>query len=81
MYAVEDELFQEARSILVALARELDAQEAAGTRHPVDLHELVRRSARGGLAENGEAAHLHALAERLQRSFPIGELFPRKRRS
>jgi hypothetical protein len=81
MYTVEDETFQQARSILVALARELDAQQAAGSRRPVDLHDLVRRSARGDLPESGEADHLHALAEKLQKSFPISELFPRKRRS
>lgn len=80
MYSLEDETFEQARSILVTLAHELDAQQAAGSRRPVDLHALVRRSA-PGLPENGEADHLHALAEKLQKSFPISELFPRKRRS
>jgi hypothetical protein len=81
MYTVEDETFQQARSILVALSHELDAQQAAGSRRPVDLHELVRRSAPGDLAESGEADHLRALTEEIRKCFPISELFPRKRRS
>lgn len=70
MYAVDDEIFEQARAIVVALAGELDAQ-APAVRHAVDLDDLVRRSAPMGL---------HALADRLQKTFPIEELFPRKRR-
>jgi hypothetical protein len=80
MYTVEDEIFQQARSVLVVLAHELDAQQAAGSRRPVDLHDLVRRSADAALPADGEAAYLRAVADQLQRCFPISELFPRKRR-
>jgi len=81
MYTVEDETFQRARAIVSALSRELTSQQAAGTRLPVDLHELIRRSAVKDLAVDGEAEYLHALADRLERSFPIDELFPRRRRA
>ena len=81
MYTVEDETFQRARAIVVALADELDAQQAAGSRHPIDIHGLVLRSTRGALPADGEAVYLHALADKLQKSFPISELFPRKRRA
>jgi hypothetical protein len=81
MYTVEDEIFQQARSILVTLAHELDAQQAAGLRRAVDLHDLVRRATGGALPEDGEADYLRFLADKLQKTFPISELFPRKRRS
>ena len=81
MYTVEDETFIKARAILSALARELDAQHAPGSRHPVDLHELIRRAAPAGLTPGGEADYAHEIADRLEKSFPIAELFPRKRRA
>jgi hypothetical protein len=81
MYVVEDETFQRARAVLSALARELNGQKEAGIRRPADLHELVRRSTDVDLPEDGEADYLHAIADKLERTFPIEELFPRKRRA
>jgi hypothetical protein len=81
MYAVEDETFQRARFIVSALAEELTSQEVAGSRRPVDLHELVRRSASDELPVGGEAEYLADLAAQLQRLFSIEEMFPRKRRA
>ena len=80
MYAVEDETFRRARSVLSALARELNDQHDAGVRRPVDVQGLVRQSA-GDLQENGEASYLSSIADDLARLFPIDELFPRKRRA
>lgn len=80
MYAVEDETFSRARSVLTELARELADQEARGQRRPVDLHGLVRRSATSELPSGGEAEYLSAVAADLARLFPIEELFPRRRR-
>jgi hypothetical protein len=81
MYAVEDETFQRARSILSSLAEELTSQEEAGSRRPVDLHQLVRQSASGELPVGSEAGYLADLAGQLQRLFSIEEMFPRKRRA
>ena len=81
MYAVEDKTFQQARLVVTALARELSGQSASGSRHAVDLQELVRRSADVDFPENGEADYLSSLATDLGRLFPIEELFPRKRRA
>jgi len=81
MYAVEDATFRRARSILVALAKELTGQQEAGTKQPIDLHGLVRRSADVPLPEGEEAAHAWALAADLARLFSVEEMFPRKRRS
>jgi hypothetical protein len=81
MYAVEDETFTRARSIVTALANELTAQEASGSKRPADLHDLVRRSAAADLAKGGEAAYLSTLAADLARLFSIEEMFPRKRRA
>lgn len=81
MYTVEDETFVQARAILSCLARELDAQQASGSRREVDLHALIRRAATGDLEAGGEARYLHGIAENLDRTFPISELFPRKRRA
>lgn len=81
MYTVEDETFQQARAVLSSLAGELTAQQASGSRHVVDLHDLVRRSAPGDLAPGGEADYLRAIADKLEKSFPISELFPRRRRA
>lgn len=81
MFTVEDETFRQARAVLSSLARELTAQQASGSRHSVDLHELVRRSAATDLAPGDEADYLHAIADRLEKSFPISELFPRRRRA
>ncbi len=80
MYVVEDETFRQARSILSALAKELSGQEESRPSAPVDLRELVRRSAELDLPEGGEAAYLSSVAGSLERLFPIEELFPRKRR-
>ena len=76
MYTVEDDLFQRARSVIASLARELTAQKTAGATHPLDLHDLVRHSTDDELPPGGES-----IADRLARSFPIAELFPRKRRA
>jgi hypothetical protein len=81
MYAVDDATFQAARSILVALASELAGQQESGSRRPVDAQALVRSAAGVDLPEGGEAAYLGAIADGLQRMFPIEELFPRKRRT
>jgi len=81
MYTVEDQTFVQARAILSALARELETQQASGSRQPVDLHDLIRRSTTDDLPPRGEADYLHSLAEKLEKSFPISEMFPRKRRA
>ncbi len=80
MYVVEDETFRRARSVISALARELNGQHDSGVRRPVDLQELVRQSA-GDLPDDGEANFLSSIADDLARLFPIEELFPRKRRA
>jgi len=79
MYAVEDTTFKQARDIVAALARELSGQAASGDTNPVDLQELVRRSADVTLPEGGEAGYVSALAADLKRLFSIDEMFPRKR--
>jgi hypothetical protein len=81
MYTVQDETFVQARAVLSALAQELDGQQASGSRRDVDLHALIRRAATSDLEAGGETAYLHAIAEKLDRTFPISELFPRKRRA
>jgi len=80
MYAVEDETFRQARSVLSALATELTEQSVSGLRRPVDLQELVRRSAPVEVSEGGETEYLSSIAASLERTFPVEELFPRKRR-
>ena len=77
MYAVEDETFRRARSVISALAMELNDQKESGVTRPIDLHDLVRQSA-GELAEGGEAEYLSSVAGELARMFPIEEMFPRK---
>jgi hypothetical protein len=79
MYTVEDETFQRARAIVSALSRELTSQEAAGSSRPVDLGGLVR-SAADTVQRGGEAEYVRVIADKLEKSFPIEELFPRKRR-
>ena len=81
MYTVEDDLFQRARSVIASLARELTAQKTAGARDRLDLRDLVRRSTDEELPPGGEADYLQSIADGLARSFPIAELFPRKRRA
>lgn len=81
MYIVEDETFERARSILSCLASELTGQQDSRIQPPVDLQGLIRRSTDVDLPENGEAAYVNSIADRLQRSYPIEQLFPRKRRS
>jgi hypothetical protein len=81
MYAVEDETFQRARSVISALARELDDQKDSDARRPADLHQLVRRSADVQLRPDGEAHYLRSIADDLARLFSIEELFPGKRRA
>lgn len=81
MYTVDDETFLRARMILSALARELAGQQESGVTRPVDIGELVKRSARIDLPSDGEADYLSSIVDRLERSFPISELFPRKRRA
>jgi hypothetical protein len=77
MYAVEDETFRRARSVISALASELNDQKVSGVTHPIDLQDLVRHSA-GDLPEGGEADYLSLVAGELARMFPIEEMFPRK---
>lgn len=81
MYAVEDETFTRARSIVTALATELAAQEDSASTGLMDVHELVRRSADVDVPAGGEAAYLSALADSLARLFSVEEMFPRKRRA
>jgi hypothetical protein len=81
MYTVEDELFQRTRSLVASLSRELTAQRDGGVRRPVDLRDLVRGAAPIDLAEGSEADYLDAIADQLEKSFPIAELFPRRRRT
>ena len=45
MYLVEDEPFQQARSIVSALAKELAEQEASRFGRPVDLRKVIRHAA------------------------------------
>jgi hypothetical protein len=79
MYTVEDETFRQARAIVSAVAAELSGQPRSGPAHTVDLRELIR-SAAPSVPAGGEAEFARAIAERLEKSFPIEELFPRKRR-
>ena len=81
MYTVEDETFVQARAILSSVARELDAQRLSGAWHAVDLHQLIRSAAPAGLEPGHEAEYALRIAERLEKSFPIAELFPRRRRA
>ena len=81
MYVVEDETFRKARSILSAVAGELTHQSDSGARRPVDLHEMVRRAANLEIPEGGEKDYVSAIAASLERTFPVEELFPRKRRA
>jgi hypothetical protein len=81
MYAVEDETFQRARSLVSTLAKELAGQKGSGSKSSVDLWELVRRSAAADLPEGGESDYVVAIADSLARLFPIEKLFPRKRRA
>ena len=79
MFTVEDETFVQARAILSALASELVAQHESGSSHPVDLDELVRTAA-DSLPPGNEAEYVRGIADSLEKSFPINELFPRRRR-
>ena len=80
MYVMDDETFQRARSIVSSLAKEFAGQTESGIGRPVDLRELVRRSALVDLPEDGEAGYLSSVAAKLEKMYPIGELFPRKPR-
>lgn len=79
MYTVEDETFRQARAIVSEIAAELSSQRESGSRRAVDLGALIR-SAAPTVPVGGEAEYLRAIADRLEKSFPIEELFPRKRR-
>ena len=81
MYIVEDETFRQARSILAALAKELTDRDESGSDSPIDVTELIRRSAEADLPAGGEAAYVSSVSAALERLFPIEELFPRKRRA
>jgi len=81
MYTVEDKLFQRTRSLVSSLSRELTAQRDGAVRRPVDLRDLVRGAAAIDLAEGNEADYVQAIADQLEKSFPIAELFPRRRRA
>jgi hypothetical protein len=80
MYTVEDETFQQARAIVSAVAAELSGQHGLGPAHAVDLRELIRL-ADPSVAMGGETEYVRTIADRLEKSFPIEELFPRKRRA
>jgi hypothetical protein len=77
MFTVEDETFRQARAIVSAVAAGLSGQRESGS--SVDLSALIR-SAAPAVPMGGEAEYVRAIAERLEKSFPIEELFPRKRR-
>ena len=81
MYTVEDETFVQARAILSSVAGELDAQRVSGTQRPVNLHELIRSAAPADLEPGDEADYARGIVDRLEKSFPIAELFPRRRRA
>jgi hypothetical protein len=81
MYVVEDETFQRARSIISTLAAELAEQEASRFGRPIDLRKVIRHSAGADLPVGGEADYLSAIADKLEKTFPIEALFPRKRGS
>jgi hypothetical protein len=81
MYVVEDETFRQARSIVTALARELAEQEASRFGRPVGLRKLIRHAASTELPVGGEGQYLSAIADKLEKTFPIEELFPRKPRA
>jgi len=81
MYIVEDETFRQARSILSALAKGLTEGEDSESDSPIDLTELIQRSAGVDLPAGGEAAYVSSVSAALERLFPIEELFPRKRRA
>jgi hypothetical protein len=78
MYLVEDEPFQQARSIISALAKELGEQEASRFGRPVDLRKVIRHSAGADLPVGGEGEFLSAIAERLEKSYPFEALLPRE---
>jgi hypothetical protein len=80
MYTVEDETFRQARAIISALASELVAQRESGSSHRVDLGDLIR-SAALGVAPGNEPEYVRVIADKLEKAFPIAELFPRKRRA
>ena len=79
MFTLEDELMVQARSVLSALAAELRVQEAAGEMAPIHVRSLIRASAPTDVAEGEEVAYLGSIANRLERLFPIADLFPSKR--
>jgi hypothetical protein len=79
MYTVEDETFRQARAIVSAVAAELSGQRESGPSRAADLGALIR-SAAPTVPVGGEAEYVRAIADRLEKSFPIEELFPRKRR-
>jgi len=81
MYTVEDDLFQRTRSVVSSLSRELSRQRDGGVRRPVDLRDLVRGAAAIDLPEGSEPDYLEEIADQLAKSFPIAELFPRRRRA
>jgi hypothetical protein len=79
VYTVEDELMDQARAVLSALAAELRTQEDAGEMAPVHVRSLIRDASAGGVAEGEEVAYLASIADRLERLYPIADLFPSKR--
>jgi hypothetical protein len=81
MYLVEDETFQQARSIVTALAKELAEQEVLRFGRPVDLRKVIRHAAGPDLPAGGEAEFLSAIADKLEKTFTAGALFPHKRGS
>jgi len=80
MYTVEDETFRRARAIVSTIAAELSGQRESGSSRTVDLGTLIR-SAAPTVPVGGEAEYVRVIADKLEKSFPIEELFPRKRRA
>jgi hypothetical protein len=76
MYVVEDETFEQAKSILSTLATELAEQEASRFGRPIDLRKVIRRSAGADLPIGGEAEYLSTLADKLEKSYPMEALIP-----
>ena len=78
MYLVEDETFEQARSIVSLLAKELAEQGVSRFGRPVDIRKLIRHSALRELPVGGEAEYLSAVAEKLEKTFTAEALFPHK---
>jgi hypothetical protein len=81
MYLVEDDTFERARAIVSTLANELAEQETLRFGRPIDLRKVIRHAAGADLPAGGEAEYLSAIANKLEKTFSAGALFPHKRGS